>query len=226
LGGGKAADSMAQRLEQHGMTWAVFWEDSPPSHETETMAQLQSWSAMPHYHQREGKPVVMVCSRVYDRHPLNDKAYWATLGNQYHLVFDKVPRSAIAQIPSNASYTYWDVPFTSESDLRNKYALARDNGGINRYFFVNHGFDNRSISSPGVVLPNVGGYSVGSWPEWLKHQYKLAMEYDADVIVFPWNEFGEHSAFEPTDPAHGTPPGLGTSYYDEMKKLVKDFESK
>lgn len=217
-----AAQGYITRLEQHGMAWAIFWEDLAPAYEQETLAQLEEWTRYPHYYWREGKPVLFVYHRLYGGRPLTETTFWEKLGKSYYLVLDKVPDGAIAALPQGTGYTYWDVPFTAEGDLKRKYEAAQSNTKISRFFFVNHGFDNRGIQgNKGVLWPKgVPGYPDGSSPVWLQHQYCLAMLYSPNGIIFPFNELGEHTAFEPTDPNYG---GFGYTYFEQMGTLVDDF---
>ncbi len=228
-----AVQGYASALSDAQMSWAIFWEDTRPEDLEATLEQFSTWAAQPYYAHQGGKPLLFVYNRLYDTYPLTDPL-WGSLLESYHVVFDKVVERAIPELPKGAGYMYWDVPFTAESDVRRKYDLAKNNGEITRWFFVNHGFDNRGLFQPDETTcpgPNAGGQvwpDGGSSPDWLRHQFNLALEYAPIGIIFPWNELGEHSAFEPTDPLFGNAcggRGYGTTYYDLMKGLVEEFQA-
>lgn len=222
----EAVQGYASALRNAELPWAIFWEATRPQDLEETLALFSEWAAQPYYAHIEGKPLLFVYNRVYDTYPLNNPL-WSKLLANYHIVFDKVIERAILDLPDGSGFTYWDVPFTSEVDLKRKYGLAADNDRITRWFFINHGFDNRGLFQPNVsTCPNEGVIwpsPNGSSPDWLRKQFDLAMSYAPTGIIFPWNEMGEHSAFEPTDPSIGNAcggRGYSRVYYDLMAELI------
>lgn len=216
----EAASGYILRLEQEGLRWAIWWELGT---DEASLSQISEWSKYPHYYRIAGKPVLFVYSRIYEERPLADRTFWDEMGTKYYLVFDRVPIRGIASLPEGTGYTYWDVPFTVEDAYIEKLEAAENNPNISRFHFVNHGFDNTGFSDPGLIWPkDVPGYPDGSSIAWLNHQYELATCHSPTGIIFPFNEFGEHSAFEPTDPDYG---GWGTLFFDRMKELISKYQT-
>lgn len=203
----QAAQGYLERCAEEGMRWCIYLEEVPGGLER-NLEQVRKWTRSPAYYRWGERPVLFVYDRVYEQAPRSALLPYA---KEFFLVLTSPP---VERLPADVGFGchWWKVPFIPEDFLRARYKAVLARKDLVLFPLVYHGFDNTAFAQEPKKWPQRG-----SSLEWFRRQLDQALEHRPPVLMFSWNELGEHTAFEPTEE-------FGTRYYDAMKEAIAAFK--
>lgn len=199
-----------QRCNEAGLQMCVYFEEIPGGLQP-NLERIREYAKSPGYYHLFGKPVLFVYDRVSRK---LTQQQLLDLGKEFFCVYTGPP---VERVPEGLGFgAHWfKIPFIREDVLKDRYASVARRDDAVLFPLIYHGYDNSATRA----AQKGGGKKwppQGSNVQWFQHQLDLALAAHTRVLMFPWNELGEHSAFEPTKE-------FGTKYYDAMKDAVQKF---
>ncbi|TAH37031.1 MAG: hypothetical protein EYC70_08595 [Planctomycetota bacterium] len=126
--------------------------------------------------------------------------------DEFYFVFVNVPAESLAKREQPAGVQYYAIPFMQEPYLIEQYEAARSSPKVDLFALVFHGFDNTGHKGR-------EGRKWPSSPEKFQHQWEIARQARPEVIMVPWDELGEWSAYVPNKEQ-------GDRYYKLLKEAI------
>lgn len=201
-----------QRCEELGGIQMCVYLEEIPGGLAANVAAVREFAESPAYYRLFDKPVLFVYDRVMRQ---CTQEQMMELAREFFCVYTGPP---VVKLPADVGFgCHWfKIPFIREQVLKLHYRNVSERDDLVLFPLIYHGFDNTRTRKATKVEGGVKWPKEGSSPQWFQHQLDLALKANTRVLLFPWNELGERSAFEPTQE-------FGDTYYKAMKDAVASF---
>ncbi|TAH34327.1 MAG: hypothetical protein EYC70_15380 [Planctomycetota bacterium] len=208
----EAFQGYLRRCEEDGtLRMCVYLEEIPGGLEP-NMKRVREYARSPGYYRLFDKPVLFLYDRVKEK---LTQSQMLSLAKEFFLVITGPP---VEKLPRGTGFgCHWfKIPYIKEDFIRQRYQAVAQREDLVLFPLIYHGFDNTATRKAGTGGGGKKWPAQGSSIEWFQRQLRIALEARTRVLMFPWNELGERSAFEPTEE-------FGSKYYDAMKDAVAQF---